>query len=511
MTLNSELPRTSKPNRGLTLVTWQHGAWFSVIAVLCVTIAATYLYLQRIYEQTGQIRDQLLRVNLASEISRRLETRLKEESGPTAVTYYRVLKEFTDIFPDIDPYLIDMNGNISLGFVWNARNVISLEPVNRFLENADFSKGAILGDNPESGGQDIFSAARLRTTTFNGYVYVILHNRSRRLISISLLERAHWTGTISLLILVLTAVFVLAILLRNLLRRMLARITRSLHVAAPELWELHPPEIDNADFQAYETLLTDLVRSVATDRAVLIGKDDQAQKLILGVSHDFRTPLHLIQQYAERITSDDLKLPPQEQQKEVQQIQRNVQLLVAMLSQFNAFNNLNGRTVPLDKQICRLEELVWEMIEVYAHPARQQNISLLAVVSPSLPSVRIDVSLIERALRNLIDNALRHTPAGGRVELELSESSGLIRLQISDTGCGIPQSELASIFKPFNQVAGTGRTNGASGLGLAIVEQIVRAHGSRVFVESVEHRGTRFWFELSAADPINTDPASSHR
>ncbi len=501
LTNELSLPHAPGLTPGLSLLAWQRSAWLSVIIVLATAIAGTYLYLQRLYERAELHRDQLLRANLASELATRLETQLEKESDPSLLTYYRVAREFTILFPDVDPYLVDSAGNLVLPLSPTAGpsriNGISIEPIRRFLDTADRLAGPILGDNPpEIYKPTIFSVAPFTSKYLKGYVYVVLDNRSRRLLSISLLERGHWIGFLSLIALLLIAINALRMMLKNVTGKMLGRITRSLHVLAPDLADFQRSEIDSADFAAYERMLTELVGTIAKDRVALIGKDDETQKIISGVSHDFRTPLHLIQQYAARINSDEAISHPQAQRKEIEQIQRNVKSLISLLSQFNDFNHLKSQETALLKQTCQLEELVLELAEVYAVSAKEKGITLLADGPPGLPATQADISLIERVLRNLVDNAIRHTAAGGKVELRVSEHSGMIRMQVSDTGCGIPESELPHIFKPFRQVSKAGRANGSSGLGLAIVDRIVRAHGSKICVNSVEHRGTTFWFDL---------------
>lgn len=117
--------------------------------------------------------------------------------------------------------------------------------------------------------------------------------------------------------------------------------------------------------------------------------------------------------------------------------------------------------------------------------------------------VRADLRLIERVLENLIENALRHTPPGRAVTVSLTPVAGAVRVAVADTGNGIPAAALPHIFERCYTVEKS-RTerSGGSGLGLAITKRIVELHQGTLRVESAVGRGTRFWFDLPADDPV---------
>ena len=115
----------------------------------------------------------------------------------------------------------------------------------------------------------------------------------------------------------------------------------------------------------------------------------------------------------------------------------------------------------------------------------------------TLPFVYGDIGLIERALSNLIDNAIYYTPGGGEVAIELVQSDGEVQVKVSDTGCGIPPEDLPYIFDRFYRVEkGRSRSTGGAGLGLAIAQKIVEAHNRTISVKSVVNAGTTFAFKL---------------
>jgi two-component system, OmpR family, sensor kinase len=126
------------------------------------------------------------------------------------------------------------------------------------------------------------------------------------------------------------------------------------------------------------------------------------------------------------------------------------------------------------------------------------QIELSLTIDKELPFVNADVGMIERALTNLIENALRYTPPGGEVRLELRKVSDKVRVTVTDTGQGIAANDLPFIFERFYRAKGNDEKTG-SGLGLAIVKRILELHGAEIEVSSILERGTTFRFALPHA------------
>jgi signal transduction histidine kinase len=142
-------------------------------------------------------------------------------------------------------------------------------------------------------------------------------------------------------------------------------------------------------------------------------------------------------------------------------------------------------------------ELVQDVVLKYQLSAREAGIHVEASIPPDLPYVHADIGLIERVLDNLLDNAIRHTPRDGTVRVSLSADAGQVRVQVADTGEGIPPEELPSLFDRFYQVKKSQRdAAGGGGLGLAIVKRILDLHAISISVYSTLRDGTRFDFSL---------------
>jgi len=143
--------------------------------------------------------------------------------------------------------------------------------------------------------------------------------------------------------------------------------------------------------------------------------------------------------------------------------------------------------------------LVDQALQPFYARAAAAGVALAARVDPALPPVSGDLEQLARVVANLVDNALRYTPAGGHVTVTAAAAGGGVAFAIADDGAGIPDAYLARVFDRFFQVPGTAA--GGAGLGLPIARKIVDAHGGTMAVESAVGQGTTFRFTVPAARP----------
>ena len=147
-------------------------------------------------------------------------------------------------------------------------------------------------------------------------------------------------------------------------------------------------------------------------------------------------------------------------------------------------------------------ELVQTAVRRMAPLARERDVSIRRRIPDSAVTIQGDEDKLQQALTNLVDNGLRHAPAGGNVVVEAGHINGMAFLAVSDDGPGIPADELPNLFDRFwRGDKSRSRGGGGSGLGLAIVQQIVLLHGGEVVVESPPAGGSRFIISLPAPDP----------
>jgi len=155
----------------------------------------------------------------------------------------------------------------------------------------------------------------------------------------------------------------------------------------------------------------------------------------------------------------------------------------------------------MDLQAVDIGDLIRSNIDSAQKTAREKEVSLNSVMPcDGFPPIRGDAGLLREVLRNLLDNAIQYTPAGGSVEISVARNDGFAVLTVADSGIGIPQSDQTRIFERFYRVdAARSREVGGTGLGLAIAKHIVEAHGGQIWVESEIGKGSKFYFSLPLA------------
>jgi signal transduction histidine kinase len=220
------------------------------------------------------------------------------------------------------------------------------------------------------------------------------------------------------------------------------------------------------------------------------------------VSHELKTPLTVVRGYAETLLNDD---PPPEQRRRFLETMlanaRRMQHLVDDLLDLSRIESGAWRPELADVPLEPLVAEVWASLREAAAAAR---LEFQATVAPEAASVRADPEALRQVLLNVLDNALRYTGTGGRIEVRAAREEEWLRIEVRDTGVGIPGEHLPRIFERFYRVdAARSRELGGTGLGLAIVKHLVEAHGGRVEAESALGVGTtvRLRFPVLSAAP----------
>jgi signal transduction histidine kinase len=225
--------------------------------------------------------------------------------------------------------------------------------------------------------------------------------------------------------------------------------------------------------------------------------DHLKDQFIQNVSHELRTPLALVRGHVELLESGQLGEFQDEQQHSIDVIARRARMLDQIVEMLTTFQTIEGQT--LHYESIDLGNLVETHMKGFDLAAAEE-IHLLVDVAPDLPRISGDVDCMRRLLDNLVGNALKFTPAGGKVVVQVGQGEGCVVLEVIDTGIGIPEEELDRIFERFYQVDGsTTRRYGGTGLGLALVKEIVEAHNGTVIVESQVGQGSTFRVMLPAA------------
>jgi signal transduction histidine kinase len=228
--------------------------------------------------------------------------------------------------------------------------------------------------------------------------------------------------------------------------------------------------------------------------------DRMKSELLANVSHELRTPVTAIQGYTEALEGGLLGPVSDEQGRAFSIIERNVLRLAGMINQLLSYARLESGTIRLEPQRFDLLAVADDLVRTIKE-ARGPSLDLRYEVQGEVPEVYGDPNRISQVLDNLLTNAIKFTPEGGAIELIIKrDGADDVEVLVMDTGIGIAESEREKIFDRFYQVdASSTRKYGGIGLGLAIVRQILHAHGADISVEGEPRRGSTFRFCLPVA------------
>jgi len=223
-------------------------------------------------------------------------------------------------------------------------------------------------------------------------------------------------------------------------------------------------------------------------------------EFIANVSHEVRTPLTAILGYLETLLSGALE-EPEHARKFLEIVFRHTERLGRLLSDLTDLSNIELGKVVLRLQPTSLPEIIESVLTIIGPKAEAGEVALGSEVPTDLPRVRADHDRLAQILINLVDNAVKYTPPGGRVTVRASQDGvHAVAVAVADTGVGIPRVDLPRVTERFYRVdKARSRELGGTGLGLAIVKHLVLAHGGELAIESEFGRGTTVSFTLPLA------------
>jgi signal transduction histidine kinase len=443
--------------------------------------------------------------------------------------------------PGVEIYVLDVDGRVMAPPVGveltNA--TVELAPIERFVAttgDGTLRPLPIRGTDPRGPRPVVFSAAPLDDGS--GYLYVVLTDAPRSTLAGSIggsatLGIVVGGGALGLLVAIGAGALVFALLTRRL--RAVADGVRAYDPKRPEVLTVRAParpagdEVD--DVASGVGALMERVRDQVAELAAV---DAARRELVTNVSHDLRTPLTALHAALEASTLADHD--PAQRAWLLDTASRHAQRLGRLVERLFEYSTLDEANPPLERETFPLDELVDDVVQ--KHLPRAEGLGLdLAVVgaagvdgdpsvdgaatlaraailagapspagAPSIArapmriAIHADIGLVERALSNVLDNALRCTPAGGRVRVGVAREGAHAVVTVADTGSGIDPEALPRIFDRFYRTD-RGRAGEGSGLGLAIVQRIVALHGGEVGATSELGVGTtvRLAFPLDAA------------
>jgi len=222
--------------------------------------------------------------------------------------------------------------------------------------------------------------------------------------------------------------------------------------------------------------------------------EELRRNMIADVAHELRTPLTIVQGNLEAMLDGILPTSPEE----IATLRDETALLTRLVTDLRLLSLAESGQLKLERANINVVELITRAVEPFRLQAQSSEVQLNLDLASNLPQIEVDVDRMTQVIRNLLGNALRHTPAGGQVTVACqSDKPQELSITVSDTGDGIPPDDLPYVFDRFYRAdKSRSRTSGGSGIGLTIVKQLVEAHGGRVWVESQPGQGATFGIRL---------------
>ena len=420
-----------------------------------------------------------------------------------------IMHSMMAVNPSIEVFLLDPEGEI-LSFVVLDSKVklkrVDIAPIKDFISTngSEF----ILGDDPRSNGyQTIFSATEvIEDGKLLGYVYITLASEKFEDVAAGLLGSYWLKLTLNSFLVTMVVALLIALLLTALLTKNLREIVKTVNKFKDGDLKARMPELkSNSELSVLASTFNQMADNILHNMEELKNVDSLRRELIANVSHDLRNPLAVINGYVETMMIKGDQITVAERDLYLKIINDSSDKLTKLVADLFELSKLESGQVQLKMEPFKIQELLFDACMKYELFAKAKNINLIADISSSLPVVEADLYLMDRVIQNLIDNAVKYSPENGNITLKAfyCQTTFKVCVSVKNTGSGIPQKDLDSLFKRYYMVDKEKKGIEGSGLGLAIVQKIMEIHDSNIKVISDSSSFTEFVFELDPMENMN--------
>ncbi|MEM5365725.1 HAMP domain-containing sensor histidine kinase [Paraburkholderia azotifigens] len=483
---------------------------FSVLLLACCG-ASAWLQIRSSDLHEKEVIQSLSR-DLASHIARNPALSDDSGDGSRKAALREIFGQLMVVNPSVEVYLLDQNGHIEgddapAGHL--KRMQVDVRPVRQFIAGDPLP---ILGDDPRSiDGRKVFSAALLPHDAGKRppeYLYVVLQGEAHdelaaRVAASSVLRTTLWSMAVVALLGLVAGLMAFGLITRPLrrltdaMRQFDANGEPATPLAVPNPARVAAPN-SRDEIATLESTFAQMAERIGQQWRELTRQDQERRELVANISHDLRTPLTSLHGYLETLSMKADSLSDTDRKRYLA-IALAQSVKVGRLAQsLFELARLEHGNVQLALEDFSLIDLLQDVFQKFELPAEARRIRLRAAIAPRLPNVTADLGMIERVLTNLLDNAIRHTPDAGAVDVDLALRDGKVSVTVSDTGPGMSADVRARLFQRAFTSGGAHR----GGLGLLIVQRMLQLHGSQIRLVEREGAGTTFCFELHPAGTL---------
>lgn len=477
----------------------------SLLVVFIAVIAVLFFWTQEVEKVTRYESQQQLHLSLAANLAR--DNPLLQQGVYDHDALENLFHTLMVLGPAFEFYFLDPNGELlthSIDQSLIKRNRVDVIPLMQLTRNQAILP--IYGDDPRHNSRKkVFSAAPVfNGTQLQGYLYVIVAGEQFET-TYSKQQGSH-QAQFSLVLAAIALLFLFVVMLglfryfTNPLRHLIVDINALKAEDFDKSKVVMHQWMKNSQNEVHQlgSVFLEMVDQINAQMEQLKQTDIQRREMLADISHDLRTPLSSLQGYIEILDIKGESITAEERAKFIGVALKNASQLKTLIDQIFELAHLEGGQVSLNLETFNLAELLYDVMARFSLKAESKQIRMAVVPEFSSVHLHSDIGKLERVLSNLIDNALRHTPEGGMVCLEISNvSEGECYLIVKDNGSGIKEEEIAYIFDARYRASNATQGKGKNvGLGLAITQKLSELMKCDIRVQSQLGKGTSFSLNL---------------
>lgn len=473
----------------------------SIFLILMLVVGVVYVSVTaKAADDFFHTTKQTLNREVAYELLNEVPVFINDSLNEAAVK--KIMMHHMKVNPSIEVYILDNKGQI---LTYDAppekikKTHISLVPVRELLKQ-DKNTEYILGNDPKAPDAcKVFSVAPILSDgETKGYVYAILASEEYE--SVTSMLMSNFIFQVGLKTFIITVIFVIIIGLIA-----IRYLTRKFNVIEQGITNFKQGDYHRkielkgqGEFSHLADTLNSMAETISENIEQLKSIEKLRKELIANVSHDLRTPIAVTRGYIETLLMKNDSMTAKEREHFLNIVLDSTENLEQLVTDLFELSKLESEKVPLKLEQVNICELLNDMSSRFKLIAEKKGINF-KVDACQMGAVQIDIALVERVIQNLVENAIKFTPAGGEVTLAVKKGENDFKVSVSDTGVGIAEQYLPFVFDRYKKVASDTKNNTGAGLGLAIVKRILELHNVQIKVKSEKDKGTEFSFKLPKA------------
>ena len=452
-------------------------------------------------ERATVVADQALHRDLARDLAPRFQPHLETDIDTMAIS--GIIGGLTQVNRRLDVYLLGSDGMIKSWFM-DARKRplmgrVDTSPLDAFIGGGRLP---LLNADPARPDQlRPFSVAHVRIMGEEGcYLYLILEGERYDDVADELQREAIIGTVVRGFGLAVGLAGLVGVVVFAFLTRRLGRLTETVGAFERGARGVRTPEEGRDEVGVLAGAFNRMAATIEEQLDALEETDALRRALVANVSHDLRSPIASLRGYLDTLQMRP-DAPPAEREEHLARALRAAERMSLLIHDLFDLARFDAAEIRVHAEPARLAELAHDVVTECRASAEREGVSLRLDVEDGLPLVRLDAGLAERALVNLLDNAIRHTPAGGSIGVSVAAAGETVELRVRDTGEGIAPEVLPHVFERFVRADSSRPADGGAGLGLAIVQRIAMLHGGTVRAESTPGKGSTFTIAFPVAGP----------